>query len=294
MRVDRPRERPEAGDIMETYRTHPLRAASIVARARGEGRVRPFRERDLAFDRRTRLTDQNHVGGALAVLALADAAGVRPRSRVLDLGSGLGGPGRLLAERYGCHVLGVDLSAARHRDAVRLTRLVGLDDRVRFRRGDIRDFRPDVGRFDVVWGQGSWIHVADPRSHLVRAAAVLRPRGRVAFEEAALVRPPRGPAERRRLRELCRLWGAMLSPPRSWLDACERAGLRVARADDLTAAMHADLRGRDATSPPGTVRSSAESASSDRERRAVHLARTLVEDGVLGHLRVIAERPGSP
>lgn len=253
-----------------------------------------MRERDFAFDPRTRLTDQNHVGGARAALALAEAAGVDPSSRVLDLGSGLGGPARLLAARYGCRVLGIDLSAARHRDAIRLTRLVGLDDRVRFRRGDVRVFGPDLGRFHVVWGQGSWIHVPDRRAHLRRAAAVLTPGGRVAFEEAALVRAPRGRAERRRLRELGRLWSAELSDDVSWLVACERAGLRIERADDLTAAMHADLRRREADSPFGSPRLDREGWSADRERRAVSVARTLIEDGLLGHLRVIAARPAAP
>lgn len=282
----------QAGEVLETYRSHPLRAASIVARARGEGRSRPFRERDLAFDSRTLLTDQNHVGGAGAVLGLAEAAGVGESSRILDLGSGLGGPARLLAARYGCRVLGIDLSPRRHRDARRLTKLVGLEHLARFRIGDVRELDPAVGRFDVVWGQGSWIHVPDRRAHFARVAAVLDAGGRVAFEEAALARRPRGPAEAERLRELCRLWSASLARNVSWLAACEAAGLRIARAEDLTSAMHEHFGGREAVCP-------AEGRGDDpyaaaRERRATRLARTLVEAGLITQLRVVADRRGRP
>ncbi len=35
---------------------------------------------------------------------------IGPGSRVLDIGSGLGGPAQTLAEGYGCHVSGIDLT----------------------------------------------------------------------------------------------------------------------------------------------------------------------------------------
>lgn len=53
--------------------------------------------------------DHFHVRGADATAELAKLAGVQAGWTVLDAGSGLGGPSRPLAERYGCHVEGVDL-----------------------------------------------------------------------------------------------------------------------------------------------------------------------------------------
>lgn len=45
------------------------------------------------------LTDQFHSGGR-----------VDPPRRVLDVGGGLGGPARLLASKFGCHVTSVDIT----------------------------------------------------------------------------------------------------------------------------------------------------------------------------------------
>src|SRR5690348_6596889 len=44
-------------------------------------------------------------------LRFADLAGVRDDSRVLEVGSGSGGPAVYLAAERGCHVTGVDINA---------------------------------------------------------------------------------------------------------------------------------------------------------------------------------------
>ena len=54
--------------------------------------------------------DQFHTRGMSATVELAQAAGIPAESRVLDIGSGLGGPSRYLAATFGCHVTGIDLS----------------------------------------------------------------------------------------------------------------------------------------------------------------------------------------
>jgi sarcosine/dimethylglycine N-methyltransferase len=53
--------------------------------------------------------DEFHVRGREATAELADLLAPGPGSLVLDAGSGLGGPARLLAAARGCRVLGVDL-----------------------------------------------------------------------------------------------------------------------------------------------------------------------------------------
>ena len=54
--------------------------------------------------------DQFHVGGAKATLRLAARIELAPGAKILDVGSGLGGPARLLVESRGCDVTGIDLS----------------------------------------------------------------------------------------------------------------------------------------------------------------------------------------
>jgi hypothetical protein len=61
--------------------------------------------------------------------------------------------------------------------------------------------------FDVIWGQGAWMHIADTAALLERAAGAIVPGGRLVFEEGYRKRSPRDDAEAGLLTELERLWG---------------------------------------------------------------------------------------
>jgi len=90
--------------------------------------------------------DQDHYGGLAANDALAAVARVGTGSRVADFCAGLGGPARYLAHRYGAEVTGIELTPARVAGAAELTELVGLQDRVRVREGNVMDVPlPDAG-----------------------------------------------------------------------------------------------------------------------------------------------------
>src|SRR5215831_8934859 len=54
--------------------------------------------------------DQFHTRGLAATVELAKLAGITADMSVLNVGSGLGGPARLLAATYVCRATGVDLS----------------------------------------------------------------------------------------------------------------------------------------------------------------------------------------
>ena len=92
--------------------------------------------------------DEFHLGGAAATTAIIDALGVGPTQRVLDIGSGLGGPARRIATVTGCHVTGVDLTPSFVTAATDLSRLVGLDRQTDFRVGDATSLDLD-GSFDA-------------------------------------------------------------------------------------------------------------------------------------------------
>ncbi len=80
--------------------------------------------------------DEFHIRGRGATLELAARMNLSMDSQVLDIGSGLGGPARCLAEVYGCRVTGIDLTPAFCQTATTLSAWVGLSDRVEFRQGD--------------------------------------------------------------------------------------------------------------------------------------------------------------
>src|SRR5262249_11197461 len=156
----------------------------VLERLRSRGRdLTQVSARDLAEDVLADETDQNHIGGAQFVWDLAEAARVREADHVLDLGCGLGGSARLLAERYGCFVDGLDISPRRVRDGNELSRVVGLEQRVVLRCGDIGSYEIPVAAYDRLWGQSAWVHVRD-KEHILRPwLRALRLGGTMALED---------------------------------------------------------------------------------------------------------------
>ena len=76
--------------------------------------------------------DEFHIRGRDASRELAHLAGLREGEKVLDIGSGVGGPARTLAGEFGCEVVGLDIVEEYCRTADMLTARVGLSDRVTF------------------------------------------------------------------------------------------------------------------------------------------------------------------
>ena len=100
--------------------------------------------------------DEFHIRGRQATLELGRSLNLHADSHVLDIGSGLGGPARTLAETYDCRVTGIDLTPAFCKAADALSDWVGLSDHVSFRQGDATQLPFADGEFDAAMT----IHVA--------------------------------------------------------------------------------------------------------------------------------------
>jgi cyclopropane fatty-acyl-phospholipid synthase-like methyltransferase len=85
-----------------------------------------------------------------AIADLARRAGVTAGTSVLDMGSGTGGPACSLAQQCGCHIVGVDMSAAGHGQAVARARAAGVSHLVQFRLGYIHAVALPPASFDVI------------------------------------------------------------------------------------------------------------------------------------------------
>ncbi len=127
--------------------------------------------------------DEFHSAGRAATRSLAELARIPPGSRVLDVGSGLGGPARFLAATYGCDVTGVDLTPEFCRVANELSRLTRLDGRTRFQPGDALELPFAGASFDVVWTIQMQMNIADKRRLYAGFARVLKPRGLFVCQE---------------------------------------------------------------------------------------------------------------
>lgn len=116
-------------------------------------------------------------GGLREVWSLADGLGLTPNSRVLEIGCGLGGPARFIAERYGCRVTGLDLTSRQLSIAQELTRGLEVEPHVQFVRGDARKLPFANRAFTHIYSNEAFVHVTDKPQSIREAFRVLEPRG---------------------------------------------------------------------------------------------------------------------
>lgn len=150
-------------------------AEAIAARLQGAGK---------ALDKLTTLdlasVDEFHIRGRKATLELVAEMALTPASRVLDIGSGLGGPARTLAEVVGCHVTGIDLTPAFCEAAGELSRWVGLGGKTEFQVGDATALDFAEASFDAAMTVHVAMNIAAKDRMYAEARRVLRKGGRFA------------------------------------------------------------------------------------------------------------------
>jgi SAM-dependent methyltransferase len=160
--------------IETQYSTGASRQAieqALVAAGKDLDHLRP---EDLA------LLEDFHTMGRIATAQLAGLVEITPDDEVLDAGSGIGGTARFLAERSRCHVVAVDLTEEYCATARWLNQLVGLDDRISVRRGDVTDLPFGNATFTLMVSQHVQMNVADKARLYEEARRVLAGGGQLA------------------------------------------------------------------------------------------------------------------
>src|SRR5262245_7537625 len=109
-------------------------------------------------------------------LRFADQLGVTAASKVLEVGSGSGGPAVYLALKRGCHVTGVDINENGVRNGIELAAVRGLADRVDFRVTDANAALPFPDAvFDGIVSNDAMCHIERRLPVLQEWHRVLRP-----------------------------------------------------------------------------------------------------------------------
>ncbi len=127
--------------------------------------------------------DSFHIGGREATVELAHLADLRPGCRVLDVGCGLGGGVRYLADERRCQATGIDATREYVKTAKALTGMVGLSAKVKFIQGSALQIPFADGSFDVVWTEHAQMNIADKPGFFFEIARVLKPGGRFVFHD---------------------------------------------------------------------------------------------------------------
>ena len=120
---------PTQQDVSNHY-THGDLAAAIRSGIESLGKtINSVTVDDLAP------VDEFHTGGRQASEEFLSQLDLSPEKHVLDVGSGLGGTTRFVANRYGCRVAGIDLTPEYVETAKVLSGWVGLDKSISLYQG---------------------------------------------------------------------------------------------------------------------------------------------------------------
>lgn len=129
--------------------------------------------------------DQFHTRGIAATREQAEAALIEAGMEVLDVGCGVGGPARYLAETFGCRVTGIDLTAEFVEVAAMLSARTGLSGQTEFRRANALDLPFGEACFDLAWSQNVSMNVPDKAALFASVFRVLKPGARFVSADIA-------------------------------------------------------------------------------------------------------------
>lgn len=186
------------------------------------------------FDMLAKLGVTKHIGSLDATRELLELCGIEPGMRVLDVGCGVGHTPKILARRYDCEVVGIDLlprMAARSRE---LVARVDAAARVAFAAADAQALPFAEGVFDLVMAESLNVFLDDPARAFAAYARVTRPGGCVGITEAVWL----DEASEDRAANYLGMTGATFRRPEVWADTMEAAGL----VDVVTRVHEADLK----------------------------------------------------
>ena len=242
------------------------------------------------------LGDSFHPGGAALTERLGQLLGLTPESRVLDAASGRGTSAVLIAQRFGCAVVGVDLSAQNVAHATVEADRLGLAGQVTFRVGDAERLPIDDASVDAVICECAFCTFPDKPRAAREFGRVLKPGGRVGLSDITRAPGPKG--------ELSDLmaWIACLADARSaeayaeWLAGADLTKLIVEVHDDALREMIRDVGARLFATEVMVGLGKLDLAGIDfpAAKRMTKQALTAVAEHRLGYAIVCATKPDGP
>jgi len=177
--------------------------------------------------------DHFHGRGVAATQELAAQLALQPGERILDIGSGIGGPARWFAAKFAVQVTGVDLTPEFCAAAEALNAATGLTGHVTILQGSALALPVPDGAFDAAYSQNVIMNIADKRQFYREAFRALRPGGPLALSNlcAGPAGEPYFPVPWATTRDT-----SFLATPESMRADLIAAGFEIADFRDITAA----------------------------------------------------------
>lgn len=129
------------------------------------------------------LGDTFHPGGTELTLHLGRALGLEPGLRVLDVAAGQGASAIHLAQRFGCHVRGIEYGPDAVERAILAAQAAGVAHLVSFEQGDAERLPVPTASFDAVICECAFCTFPDKTQAASEFARVLAPGGRLGLSD---------------------------------------------------------------------------------------------------------------
>ncbi|MFP6780512.1 MAG: methyltransferase domain-containing protein, partial [Gammaproteobacteria bacterium] len=121
--------------------------------------------------------DEFHIGGRQATMDFMDQLSLRDTDSVLDIGCGIGGAARFVADHYRAKVTGIDLTKEFVETGEEICRWLGLDDRVSLQQGSALNLPFEPSSFHHAYMMHVGMNIADKGSLARQVARVVKPGG---------------------------------------------------------------------------------------------------------------------
>ena len=124
-----------------------------------------------------------HIGGLEATEALLELCHISKGKYVLDVGCGAGVTPVFIAKRYGCKVIGIDISEGMVEKSKERAKRERVTDRVKFRVADAQDLPFDDNIFDAVITESVTAFPEDKQKAVNEYVRVTKPGGYIGLNE---------------------------------------------------------------------------------------------------------------
>ena len=121
--------------------------------------------------------DQLHYHGTDAIDIFIEKLEINEKIKILDVGSGMGGPARYIANKTGAEITAIELQSDQNNLAKDLTKKCGLSNKVNHICGDILDYDFKNQTFDAVVSWLTLYHIANHEILLKKLFDLLNPNG---------------------------------------------------------------------------------------------------------------------
>ena len=175
--------------------------------------------------------DQWHYHGTDAIDIFIEKLEINEKTKILDVGSGMGGPARYIANKTGAEITAIELQSDQNNLAKDLTKKCGLSNKVSHICGDILDYDFKNQTFDAVVSWLTLYHIANHEILLKKLFDLLNPNG-FFYTEDITSRINLSDADRKEIKK--EIYGIHLPYFDKYISNLEQNGFKLIFSEDMS------------------------------------------------------------